>query len=576
MTDQTSSRQQGAHKPGLIFRVKRSVLLWRLRLAQSRFGRRHFVATRFLYVPPHLERSDASIAADVISGQIVLAGRSLLTAGKSVFDLAAPSEGFARALHGFQWLADFDASDRQSVREYARLMVHDWITRREAIKSPVMEHPCVTSRRVMSWLTHCGLIAEGADLAQYQRILAQIARDAAQLRVLAGRKDIGPGRLDACLALMFHALCLDGPERGLARAEAGLHQALQACVAEDGGMRDRNPAHGVRVVAALIPILALYRARQTPPPHFISAALLRMISFLRMVQHPDGGLVLLHGGGLVSRELVADVTRFGGSNVQRRESAGPSGFERLENQTGVLIADTGVMPPPGFAASACASALSFEFSTRTDRLIVSCGMPVAAEGEVARIYRSGAASSTLLMDNETPGEIDLRPNVYGLDEMMIHAEDVFVAPHRTRDAHGETLTLEHGGFRDAYGYVVERHLTLRDAEEGLTGLDRIVDVEDRREARRMTLVFHLHPHLMPTRLSRQDAIVLRLPHLPPGRDLWVFEAPGQILHLDESLCYEQETLNPATHQIVIDMMISGTTQVAWRLTPYRPEFVNTP
>ncbi|HRE20218.1 MAG TPA: hypothetical protein PKW21_04200, partial [Rhabdaerophilum sp.] len=81
--------------------------------------------------------------------------------------------------------------------------------------------------------------------------------------------------------------------------------------------------------------------------------------------------------------------------------------------------------------------------------------------------------------------------------------------------------------------------------------------------------FHLHPRVMPLPLSRRDAIVLRLQHQVPGRDMWLFEAPGVPLQIETSRCYEQDFASPETEVIVVEVVIAGTAEIAWRLVPYR-------
>jgi uncharacterized heparinase superfamily protein len=287
------------------------------------------------------------------------------------------------------------------------------------------------------------------------------------------------------------------------------------------------------------------------------------------MQHPDGGLALFSGAGLVTRDLVAQVTRFGAGRVARLDSAPESGFERLEDEYGIVIADTGRVPSPVFAGQAGASALAFEFSTKSDRLIVNCGMPPSAEGEVAQSYRTGAAHSTVLVDDLALATIEAADDQLGRTEMRVVSGEEGLAPLRAREGGRESLAIGHAGLRDSLGYVLERQFTLLPNGGGLMGVDRAIDADGKAQNRRVTLAFHLHPRVLPVPRSRQDAVVLRLPHQAPGRDMWLFEAPGIALHLEESRCFEQDIALPKTEAIILDVAISGAAEIHWRLTPYR-------
>lgn len=568
MTEEPRDTQFPGRIPAVLASGRRAWLRVRLALARSWPGRFRYRATRLALVPPHIHLSDPSLASDFLAGQIVLAGRSLLTGGRAVLDLPPPSTAFAISLHGFDWLRHFEASGDPVIREGARTILRQWLDRREAGGLADAERPEAIARRVIAWITHSPLLTEKSDFEHYRRLLASLARDAATLRIFAGRRDLGISRLECSIALLFHALSLDRPVAAIRQAEALFLPALAEGIAEDGGPMNRDAGTAVAIAANLIPALALYRARQITPPAEIAATLLRMTGFIRMMRHPDGGLALFNGAGRATRDLAAQVTRFGTGQVARRESAPQTGFERLENETGLLIADTGIVPRFPFDTEAGAGALAFEFSSKSDRIIVSCGFPPGADAGTIRSFRQGAAHSGLLIDDMALGDIRADRDVLGEARLRLVGRAGAIPPARARLADREILTLSHAGFRAATGYVVERQFALL-PEGGLSGTDRVRDPDNRGENRRITLAFHLHPRVLPVPLSRQDAVVLRLPHQNPGRDLWLFEAPGIALHLEESRCYEQDIISPKTEAIIIDLAISGPAEINWRITPYR-------
>ncbi len=103
-----------AKVPSLSLAQRRFV--WRLARARSWWGRRRFMASRFLFVPPHLHLADPTIASDFLSGQVVLGGRTMLAVGRLPFDLPAPCSAFAIA---FMDLTGFAISMRVESRTSA-------------------------------------------------------------------------------------------------------------------------------------------------------------------------------------------------------------------------------------------------------------------------------------------------------------------------------------------------------------------------------------------------------------------------------------------------------------------------
>lgn len=544
-------------------RLARAALRLRLRLARGALGRWRLRCSRFVLVPPQLALADASIAEDFLAGQVVLAGKSLLVSGATIFELDPPNRAFAEALHGFGWLRHFEASPEARLREGALGLLDAWMRRREAGFWPETEAPAVVAHRLIAFILHSGLVGAQPTLDAYARLLNHMARDAAMLRVLARARGIGMVRLEAAIGLLYFALAMDRPPDSLWRAEEAFSAALAECLLADGAPRNRDPAGAARLAAMLIPLLALYRARSLDVPQALGEALQKLISFVRLMQHPEGGLALFNGGGLVERDLVGEVTRFASASVPRPVSAPDAGFERRENEHGVLIVDSGPLADAAFAAQAGASALAFEFSTRAERLIVNCGTPVSAGEETQRLFRLASAHSSVLIDDE--GVQALMPGSSLLDDAVeVLAGGDGLEPQDEPDG---TLQVGHAGLSAATGYVIERRFRLL-PEGGLEGADSFREFDERGEVKRGTLVFHLHPQVIPTPLARRDAIVLRLPNQKPGQDLWLFEAPGHSLVLEESRCFLDDFSSPRTECIVLDAAIAGTTTIRWRISRY--------
>jgi uncharacterized heparinase superfamily protein len=192
---------------------------------------------------------------------------------------------------------------------------------------------------------------------------------------------------------------------------------------------------------------------------------------------------------------------------------------------------------------------------------------------IARVYRSAAAHSTVQIDGDGLASLHDVALVTGEVEIRLKPLPGAVAPLRARSETGETLTLGHRGFIEMHGYALERQLTLVDAFAGLIGRDRFDDLTGEAPRRVVTLAFHLNPRLVPVRLSRADAIVLRLPDGKPGQDQFVFEAPGTQVLIEESRVFEAGSANHRSHCLVIEAEIAGSTEIAWRILPYMPEFI---
>ena len=85
-------------------------------------------ADRLIIAPHDLRTADATRAAEIYAGRVVVAGKIVTCHGRSIFDLEPPSEDWEVALLGFGWLRHLRAADTALTRANARSLVDDWIS----------------------------------------------------------------------------------------------------------------------------------------------------------------------------------------------------------------------------------------------------------------------------------------------------------------------------------------------------------------------------------------------------------------------------------------------------------------
>src|SRR3954454_4723846 len=85
------------------------------------------VPERLMIAPIDLRTADPTVALDVYAGRFVFSGEGIDADGMSVFDVEAPSEEWARQLHGFGWLRHLRATDMALSRYNARSLRREWI-----------------------------------------------------------------------------------------------------------------------------------------------------------------------------------------------------------------------------------------------------------------------------------------------------------------------------------------------------------------------------------------------------------------------------------------------------------------
>ncbi|MQT13445.1 heparinase [Rhizobiales bacterium Sp-1] len=558
----TSSMAKRARLGRLV--AARMLASLRASLRRSAIGRWRQVGItpdRLLIAPQDIRTADPTVASDIYAGVFVFSGQIVEVGGRSPFEVPAPSEDWARALHGFGWLRHLRASDSALSRSNGRALVDDWI-RASGQLPAIAWRTDVLARRLLSWLSQSPLILEGCDRGFYNRFLRTLVRQVRLLRQTFGDTPDGMPRLAAALALAAAAVSLAGQDRHVKAALKLLDHELERQILADGGHISRNPAAVLDALVDALPIRQAISARGIAPSPVLMGSIDRMIPMLRFFRHAEGSFAHFNGMGVTPRGLVATVLAHDDSFGSAPANASHSGYQRLEAGPALVIADTGAPPPIAVSDNAHAGCLSFEFGSRGNLIVVNCGAPASSRSEWRHAARSTAAHSTLVVENASSARILERPDlarwigapiVEGPNPPDVQRED---GPHHI------VVTARHDGYAGRFGLVHERTLALAFDGQRLDGLDRLLPAPDEVSVgdRRFAVRFHLHPSVRASRALGGEAVLI----VCPDSEAWMFTAPGLEIGLEESVFLSGLQGLRRTEQIVLQGHTGEISEIMWR------------
>src|SRR5262249_11469785 len=145
-----------------------------------RWRHRAPIARELLLAPPDLRPIDPSFVDELGYGSLGLAALTAELGDASPFAVPPPSPAWVRELHGFGWLRHFAVARTLDSEALARRLVEQWlaIPRRHA---PEAWAPDVVGRRVLSWLSHAGMLLDGAGRRQHAALLRSLEDQAGHL-----------------------------------------------------------------------------------------------------------------------------------------------------------------------------------------------------------------------------------------------------------------------------------------------------------------------------------------------------------------------------------------------------------
>src|SRR5712671_1338857 len=522
---------------------------------------------RLVIAPQDLRTADATQAAEIHSGRFVFAGKVVVCDGRSPFEISPPSEEWAIGLHGFSWLRHLRTSDPAISRARARSLVGEWL-RKVGAGNRISRRPEVVSRRIISWLTQAPLLVDDSDVRFYRRYIRSLNRQVRALRVtLAGPRD-GVPRLQAVIALVYASLCMQGQARHIEASMKHLTEELDRQILPDGGHIGRNPGTLIELLVDLLPLRQAFSSRNIPPPPSLLNAIDRMMPMLRFFRHGDGNFALFNGMGPTPTDLLTTVLAYDDARGAPLANAPHSGYQRLESAGTLVLMDAGRPPPMPVSQEAHAGCLSFELSTKQNRIVVNCGLPVAGREGWRQVARTTAALSTVTFnDTSSCRFIEAGPIKRMLNGTPMIAGPREVAVAREDQADAVILRTSHDGYADIFNVIHQRVLMLADDGRRLDGEDLFTPARGAlipADRDQFAVRFHLHPSVKANRLADGHSAMLAM----PNREVWTFSAYEDRVDVEESVYLAGPDGPRRTVQLVIYGRARNTMRVQWTFAPH--------
>jgi uncharacterized heparinase superfamily protein len=517
---------------------------------------------RLVISPQDLRTADATRASEIYAGRFVFAGKVVTCDARSPFEITPPSEDWAIALLGFGWLRHLRAADSGITRANARALVDEWISQHSTM-DPIAWRPDVLARRIVSWLSQATLLLDDSDVRFYRRFIRSLTRHVRQLRRTAADAPDGVPRLQAMIALTYAGLCMAGQARHGKAATKRLADELGRQILPDGGHISRNPGALIELLVDLLPLRQLFTSRNLVPPDALLNAIDRMMPMLRFFRHGDGSFALFNGMGPTPTDLLTTILAYDDARGTPVANAPHSGYQRVDASGTVVLMDTGVPPPLAVSTEAHAGCLSFELSTRQNRIVVNCGLPSTSRDSWRQVARSTAAHSTVTFNDES----SCRFVESGPVKRMLNGAPIISGPRRVTAERGSqegaiVLRTAHDGYAASFDVIHQRSLMLAADGRRLDGEDLFTPALGSTIAAgrdQFAIRFHLHPSVKANRLSDTHGAMLMM----ANKEVWTFTAYEDRIDLEESVYLAGNDGPRRAVQLVIHGRARNVMRVQW-------------
>lgn len=319
----------------------------------------NFAATGFGQTIHRLLAGDAELAFAMYAGQFSFTEETIEGSSAEIFGGRLGSRGWQTALQNLGWLQHFAASNRNLHAHFALRLLGHW---HQAGKAP---RDCATSAKIILALAIDGAkLAKSCDAHLQHEFLQLVTK---QIRVLhrTSTHNLQLSLLKS-IALLHAVAAFHGFETLRKPATELFVGAIDKIILPDGGHISRNPQDVLILLALLMPLKAAMKAAHLNFPIGGTHAIERMLPFVAMLTHSDGGFTKFYDNAQQSN-LIKAIANLDQTKAPALTQARHSNFARLEQGKSLLLVDTQL-------------GTHFELSDGVQRLLSSTTLPHSGNG----------------------------------------------------------------------------------------------------------------------------------------------------------------------------------------------------
>jgi len=494
--------------------------------------------------------SDRESLLEMMQGRYLLASKLVDTNGASPFAIDMVHDDWLDDLQSFAWLRHFRDARTDEERSFARALTIDWIDRDGGFDHRIWGLS-LTARRVLNWLRHFNILVEGANPEDAKVITRSLGTQIQSLKLRAPFADEPVDALMAAIALLGVALCDHDRENEIPSRLYAMNMLLDRQIDEDGLHRSRSAKVQFQLIVELTTLRQALLRQSDAYRNELGELLESMHRALDAISLGTGEPAYFNGTGQMPHDIIVAVQAQTPTRARSTGTAG--GYGRLIWGRSIVVADSGLVPPPEYARHMHASALAFEFSHGRDLVVCNCGPAQSDEEESALLFRQGIAHAAptinALSAAAIPTRGPLRNRVIKLGR----------TPEMASEEADHTLVMRTHGYAERFGVVLERRLTLLAEGHSLVGQDRILKARGKVSGA-LAIRFHLAHQTQVSQVG--DMLKLRL----ASGQVWNFLWEGADMRVEESVRQSAYFGFHRTRQIVLDALVSDASEVSWIFT----------
>ena len=264
--------------------------------------------------------------------------------------------------------------------------------------------------------------------------------------------------------------------------------------------------------------------------------------------------VLMNGNNISNnREFDHYLKRFGYKFKNENKEFG--GYAILHDKKTSIVMDIGQPPYSNFSSEYQSGSLSFELVSNGKKLISNCGYYSGKNEKLAKLSKSTATHSTLILNDNSSCKFKKRKKNYLLEgNLKILKKDIIFEKNYWK------ISSSHDGYNKKFKAIHERDIEYYPEKSKFIGTDKIL-FKNLNSNIKFDIRFHLEPNVKLMKTQDNKAILIELED-----EGWKFTCDNFNINIDNGLYFGNKNLYTQNQNIFISGITKSKNEnITWQL-----------
>ena len=329
---------------------------------------------------------------------------------------------------------------------------------------------------------------------------------------------------------------------------------LNFCIDRHGFHKSYNPSVQAETINSLYEIKNIYLYFKKPVTKEIEFQLINLTSVLKNLFHKDGSIALFNGANNYNNEFFIKIMNQV-SDVRTKELIDiKNGIAIYNDKNKKLYFDAVKPTSTTINENLHAGTLSFEFSSKKEKIITNCGSLEKRAEKNPEYLRYSAAHSTIILNNTNISELIDKSSYKRIPHNIIF--------NKEESLENIVIGCSHDGYLKNFGKIVKRKIYISKSKEKISGKDTIISIRKYSKPISFDIRFHLTPNCRCALTNNKKTVLIKT----KSNNSWIFKFKN-IVRIEESIYINNGKKIEQNKQIVISGFIKDLKHTEeWSLT----------